>query len=122
MEEIETIHHYVTDKLESSIVVDKTEWLEPSLTPANANEDEVSMSGSSSGPSCFPESPWPRLNKLFSVHSSHNQNLSFECLLCRLKKNIISMYITSHSNLCKHVQVCYCKLLFVNAIKLRING
>ena len=38
MEEIETIHDYVMDELGSSIVVDETERLEPSLTLANANE------------------------------------------------------------------------------------
>ena len=65
---------------------------------ANANEDQVNRSGRGSSLS---ESPWPRLNKLFSVHSTCNQNLSFESLLCQPKKSVIS---TSHSNLRKHVR------------------
>ena len=103
MDEIETNHDYVTDKLES--------WLELRLMRANANEDEVlHYSGSSNGPSSLSEGPWLRLNKFFMVHSSHNQNLSPKCLLCRWKINIISSYIMSHSNLHKYVQVCYFKL------------
>mgnify|MGYP002804187578 CR=1 FL=1 len=109
MEEIETIRKCVTDEVESLIVVNESGETEGSLNPsssepANVNEDEVSTSGSSDS---LPESPWPKLNKFFSVHSTRNQNLSFECLLCRPKKSIISTYITSHSNLRKHVQVCY---------------
>lgn len=51
------------------------------------------------------ESPWPKLNKLFSLQSVRKQNLSFECLLCQPKKVLISTYITSHSNFRKHIKV-----------------
>ena len=124
MEEIETIHDYVMDEVESLIVVNESVETEGLLSntssskPANVNEDSTSGSSNSR-----PESPWPKLNKYFSVHSTRNQNLSFECLLCRPRKSIISTYITSHSNLRKHVQVLAadCELLFVNAIRLSIN-
>ena len=118
MEEIETIHVSVSD--ENKIVEDKTEELssEPGPQPANANEDAVNASRSSG----LPESPWPKLNKFFLVHSSRNQNLSFECLLCRPKKSVISTYITSHSNIRKHVQVCHCKLLLISLSHAAIFG
>ena len=116
MEEIETIHDCVTDEVERLIAVDESGETEGLLNPLsskpeNVNESQVSKSGSSDS---VPESPWPKLNKFFSLHSTRNQNLSFECLLCRPKKSIISTYITSHSNLRKHVQVYAtdCKLCF----------
>ena len=112
--------------MESLIVVNESVETEGLLSnpssskPANVNEDEVSTSGSSNS---LPESPWPKLNEFFSVHSTRNQNLSFECLLCRPRKSIISTYITSHLNLRKHVQVlaAHYEMLFLNSIRLSIN-
>ena len=51
------------------------------------------------------KNPWPNLEKLFSFHSKAEQNLKFECLLCRPKTVLLSTYATSHSNLRKHVKV-----------------
>ena len=105
MEEIETIHDYVTDEVESLIVVNESVETEGLLSnpsnskPANVNEDSTSGSSNS-----LPESPWPKLNKFFSVHSTRNQNLSFECLLCRPRKSIISTYITS---VCMYVKLYF---------------
>ncbi len=53
------------------------------------------------------ESPWPKLNTFFSVCCKRNNNLLFECLLCKLKKTVLSTYITSHSNLRKHIKVFF---------------
>ena len=51
------------------------------------------------------ESPWPNLKNLFSVVGKRKNNISFECLLCKPKKTVLSSYITSHSNLRKHIKV-----------------
>ena len=53
------------------------------------------------------ESPWPKLNIFFRVCCKRNNNLSFECLLCKPKKTVLSTYITSHSNLRKHIKVFF---------------
>ena len=53
------------------------------------------------------ESPWPKLNTFFRVCCKRNNNLSFECLLCKLKKTVLSTYITSHSNIRKHIKVFF---------------
>ena len=63
MEEIETIHDYVRDEVESLIVVNElveTEGLSSnpsSSKPANVNEDSTRGSSNS-----LPESPWLKLN------------------------------------------------------------
>ena len=49
--------------------------------------------------------PWPKLEKFYFLKSIQNQNLRFECILCRPKKVSISTCATWRSNLQKHVKV-----------------
>jgi len=57
--------------------------------------------------------PWPRLEKLYCLKSVTNQNLKYECILCRPKKVCISTCITSSSNLRKHVKVSFLQFVYL---------
>ena len=71
------------------------------------DDSDIDTTNTSDSNKVAPESknPWPNLEKLFSFHSKAEQNLRFECLLCRPKTVHLSTYATSHSNLRKHVKV-----------------
>ena len=57
--------------------------------------------------------PWPKPEKFYFLKSIRNQNLQFECILCRPKNVSISTCATSHSNLRKHVKVSVSCILFI---------
>lgn len=85
-----------------------------SIEPAGPSEPESTVSGEESENlqdqdfnAGKEESPWPKLNTFFRVCSKRNNNLLFECLLCKPKKTVLSTYITSHSNLRKHIKVYF---------------
>ena len=57
--------------------------------------------------------PWSKLEKFYFLKSIQNQNLQFECILCRPKKVSISACATSHSNLRMHVKVSVSCISFI---------
>lgn len=51
-------------------------------------------------------SPWPQLASLFVLKEKRGDgNLTFQCLLCKLKEKLLSCSMVTNSNLRKHVKV-----------------
>ena len=82
----------------------------------DSNEDERNVPANQINSSISNDklsNSWPKLEKFYFVKSILNQNLQFECILCRPKKISISTCATSHSNLRKHVKVSVSCILFI---------
>ena len=62
-----------TESVNAIVVVDN-------VNESNENSDENTE---------VTEHPWPKLNKLFCLRCTCNQNLSLDCLLCLPKKSVI---------------------------------
>ena len=64
------------------------------------------------------ENLWPYLSSMFEFTLRAGNSLKFKCLLCLPKKTVISAYMTSPSNLRKHVEVC--KIKCSSAASMRV--
>jgi hypothetical protein len=102
------VDHVVDNVFDDLDSIESVESSEPGSTGSGedqgTSQSTVSVQDVSSGEEL---SPWPKLNKCFSVCHKRNNNLSFKCLLCKPRKTVLSTYITSHSNLRKHIKVFF---------------
>jgi hypothetical protein len=86
----------------SEVTVDRS-----NLESNNVTETDESATGGGNvaSTSDVEQHPWPYMASLFKFMSADGKTYKFQCLLCEPKRVECSAYISSPSNLRKHIQV-----------------